>query len=336
MEYMTEAMLNYYDAATEFMLHNKSNNLSPRTLRNYEMVTRFFGEFLKEHGYEETGPTPRAVAEWKTALSASGAKPTTIRQYLVQLRSFFTWACDEDLGNCYYQENPVSTKHNPKIRNADRPYENLLTQDEVAMLLSDSGNNGSKTWAKSYAIIVVFLTTAIRNDELLALTPADLDYEKGIIKIRHGKGDKYRTVQFPSIAQEAVKKYLASGARPKNIGDNEPLFGSSADEDGHHSEFLEWHKACNSGISRLVERHVRRVTGRKGVRSHALRHASAATMLANGMPTEEIQVILGHSDIETTQRYTGRLAEAEVNKHAVKIFDEMEFIAMRSKLREAG
>ena len=183
---------------------------------------------------------------------------------------------------------------------------------------------------------MVLLTTAIRNAELLDLTPNDLDYERGIIKIQHGKGNKYRTVQFPLIAQEAVRKYLASGYRPASARDDEVLFGTMADVDGHHSAYVGWHRGTQPWLSKLVENHVRKMTGRKDVRSHALRHASAATLLNAGLSMEEIQVILGHTDIETTQRYTGRLAEAEVNKHAVKIFDEMEFIAKRAQLREAG
>ncbi len=62
--------------------------------------------------------------------------------------------------------------------------------------------------------MVLLLQAGLRSDEVRSLTPADLDFENGAITVRHGKGDKRRTVPFPATARAAMQDYLNSGYAP--------------------------------------------------------------------------------------------------------------------------
>ena len=241
------------------------------------------------------------------------------------------------MGVPYYPKNPVTTRLIPSNKKRSKqPYKDLLTNDDIIALLRNNPvfpNSGPSNWERNYAIIVLLLTTAIRNSEILALTPSDLDFENGYIHIQHGKGDKYRTVQFPSIAQEAIKLYLQSGYRPECIPDTLPLFGTTADRTGRMRHAEAWHAGSSQWISEIVARHVKNVTGKENVRTHKLRHVCARTLLEQGLSMEEIQSILGHESILTTQIYAGKLSPKKAGKKAKVIFEEMEYQAQRTALR---
>lgn len=330
--------MSHYLKTTDIYLQNlKNDGVSACTLRNYAGRLNHFYEFMLDNGYSTAGPSFQAVFAWKNSLSMEGKSVATIRQYLIELRIFFEWAADKSLGAPYYEKNPVSNRIIPANKKQKKqPYKDLLTNEDVIKLLRNNPvhpNKGPCNWERNYAITVLLLTTAIRNAELLALTPADLDFEKGYIRIQHGKGDKYRTVQFPNIAQEAIKAYLKSECRPASVSDASPLFGTMADETGRMRHSAAWHAGSSQWISSLVARHVRTVTGKENVRTHKLRHVCARTLLENGLSMEEIQAILGHENISTTQIYAGKLSPEKAGEKAKGIFEEMEYQAQRTALR---
>ena len=185
-----------------------------------------------------------------------------------------------------------------------------LTDEQIAMLLVNvcPDKHVRNVWPRNYAIIILLLTTALRNSELRALTPADLDFKHAEIVVEHGKGDKFRAVDFPAIAQSAVKLYMASKIRSDELSDTDPLFGTyMPSKSADIGNELGWREISRSGLSDIVREHVRLVTGVDGVRTHAMRHICARVDLNGGMRLEELQAKLGHSEIQTTQIYSGRL-----------------------------
>lgn len=331
------AMMHYLKVTNIYLQNLKNDGVSVCTLRNYASRLNHFYEFMLDNGYSTIGPTFQAAFAWKNYLSMEGKSIATIRQYLAEVHCFFEWACDKTLGNPYYEKNPISKRIIPSNKKkARQPYNNLLTNDDVIKLLRNNPlapYKGQNNWTRNYAITILLLTTGIRNAELLSLTPADLDFENGFIRIQHGKGDKYRTIQFPNIAQEAIKAYLRDKYRPANIPDTLPLFGTMADETGHRCPSDTWHQGSSQWISSLVARHVKTVTGKENVRTHKLRHVCAKTLLENGLSMEEIQAILGHENISTTQAYAGKLSPKKAGKKAKGIFEEMEYQAQRIALQ---
>ena len=305
-----------FDAAVDMYMDSvTASSPSSITIQAYGMHIRLFREFWTSNGtvMPRRDPSIDDAKAWRDALLASGKTKNTAHQYMASLHRMFDFVSDEELPEKerLYQYNPFPNRIMPSDKKKEsRPYEIPLTDEQIAMLLVNvcPDKHARNSWPRNYAIIILLLTTALRNSELRALTPADLDFEHSEIVVEHGKGDKFRAVDFPPMAQGAVKLYMASKIRSDKLSDAEPLFGtympSKAAEIGNE---LGWRNLSRSGLSGIVEEHIRLVTGVTGVRSHAMRHICARVDLNGGMRLEELQAKLGHSAIQTTQIYSGRL-----------------------------
>ena len=300
----------YTAVAKSYIANASADGKTSATIGNISRVLRFYGEFCASQGLDPF--TGASVAAWKAHLaSGKGDKASTIRVYLTVLGSFF----DYGIGIGASRENPVAPTLRPRRAKGNAPYQNLLTAGEIEKLLSPVRPDGAtrRTWARNYAIVTIFLTSAIRNSELRDITPLDLDWRNNVIAIRHGKGDKFRYVQFPKVAQRAVQAYLESGIRPQSLPDTAPLFGRIYNG--------QWQKLDRVELSETVSRHVKIVTGCEGVRSHALRHSSSSYMWDHGMSADDISGVLGHSNLKTTQIYLDRLHPAAPAAAGASIFD---------------
>ena len=168
---------------------------SETTIKNEEFVFKLFSDFMLENKLwdrREEGFTD--VQAWRDQLRRDGKKPTTIRQYLTVLSALYNFASSEELGeNRWYDRNPVSKLLMPDTRKLEkRPYDQFLTDEQVLLLWRNNPPKGLKRpylWPRNYAIVILLLTTEIRNSELLALTPNDLDWENAELTVEHGKGD---------------------------------------------------------------------------------------------------------------------------------------------------
>ena len=138
------------------------------------------------------------------------------------------------------------------------------------------------------------LSSGLRLAELLALMPEDLDWVGEKAVVQHGKGDKRRLVPFHPIAQEAVRKYLKSDQdRVPGL----PIFLSKGGRPMSD-------RTAEYGIGSYLEA----VTGRTDISPHGLRHSAASWWVSCGVPMREIQVLLGHASIRTTERYAALVA----------------------------
>lgn len=306
-------------ATDAFLTEKERTGASHLTIRNYSMRLNMFYEF-----WVETLPDPSShrktedpsyidFLEWRNYLQETGLKPTTIRQYLKELHNFYEWAIDPSLGkNRYYTENPISKRLIPTCRNIDkRPYDNILTNEEIIALYRNAPlekMRWASVWPRNYAIVVFLMETELRNAELLDLRLCDLDFENEVIHVEHGKGNKYRPVDFSPFAQSAIRLYLASGLRPDGLSDDDYLFGTKGEMKARaYGVAPLWKRGTSGWLSTLVERHVANVTGVHKVRTHDLRHIGARIDLNTGMPIEELQSKLGHESVTTTQVYSGKL-----------------------------
>ncbi len=284
-------------AAIDSYLRNiQATGASPATMEDYASVMNAFYAYLVESGLSRQDPTFTTIQSYRDSILGRGCSPVTARYHLVVLRAFFAYASSPELGeHRFYESNPVSLYLLPDNRKQEkRPYDLLLT-------------------------------TEIRNAELRALTPEDVDLENALLRVEHGKGDKFRSVDMPEIAVTALRQYLASGVRPAWVPPSAPLFGSLRSGD--------WKAGSKQWLSDLVERHVRSVTGVKDIRSHDLRHVGSRLDLNTGMSQEELQAKLGHSSPLTTQRYSGRLMTRARRKSAARVLAERDLQAQRNLAR---
>ena len=251
--------------------------------------------------------TTASILAWRTEQSERVGL-TSLNLYLQHIQYFcrFIKAMDKDFE---MPDFSIIMPDKRKVSKAKRkPYEHVMSCEEVVEILNsykpDRCHND--TWPRNKAILTVFLTGSMRNKELTAIRPCDLDYANGRVFLVDTKGGEERYAAFPKTAQKAVQEYLNSGYRPTKLTDTDPLF-VVANEDGT------WNKFDRVVMSALVERLVRKITGEKDIRSHALRHASASFMLTNNVPIDMVQKALGHQNLNNTVIYARRLTNTQQN-----------------------
>lgn len=321
-----------FDAAVAAYLANASGvGLAETTRINYASTLKKFRNWWTESNNGEPGHdliTEDFIA-FRDAEIEKGAKPATVRQNLITLSLFFSAVSDPLLFTVpYYSCDPISKRIYPK-RPKPKPYDVGLDTDDIIALIKTRKYRWERYHARNYAMVIVLLTTKIRNQELAELRLCDVDFEHGELSIEHGKGDKFRVVDMPEIASTAIQLYLASGERPEYLSENDYLFGGgNTGADGRR----EWNKLDRSTVSDVVRYRVSRVTGKEGIRSHALRHAGSIIDLNAGVYSiSELQSELGHSSVTTTELYAGRLMARRKRVETKRILDAEEETAEENK-----
>lgn len=338
---LTEVLQNY-DSAVAFFLHElEAKRRSKATVDSYARILRKFRAFYSDtHADDEEvkNPSYMDAQMWRDSLETDGLATSSINLHLTVLHRFFTLCADESLEETrFFDKNPVARRMFPENRFENtKPYDEILSDNDVSKLWNNEPvrKAGVKVthWPRNYAIVMMLIATEIRNKELLDLKVSDLDFEYGEIQIREGKGNKYRCVDFPEIAQTAVKLYLQSGLRPDGLSDDDYLFGTtSSNECGVFDNTHDWHRGGRIWLTELVRRHVKLVTGVDNVRSHDLRHIGARLDLHNGMRAEELQAKLGHENLHTTQIYSGKLGANRKRVTARKVYAERDRQAKRNQ-----
>lgn len=339
-----QEVLNKYDKAAEFYLHElKARDRSKTTIKNqFYSVNNFRTFFVQRHEGEDEVSDPKYLdfQAWRDDMEAKGKAMSTINRYMSDVRSFFSVVSNEELEEMrFYEKNPCPARVVPPAdKPSEKPYDQILTDEQVSLLWENynrtSGGRTWKYWPRNYAIIMILLTTEIRNKELLDLRLCDVDFEYGELQVMSGKGNKYRCVDCPEIALSAIKLYLKSGLRPERLSDDDYLFGTTSVQDGFAPcvKGDVWKRGSRNWLSELVARHVKMVTGVENVSTHDLRHVGARLDLHNGMRAEELQAKLGHESLTTTQIYSGKLGVNRKRRTAEGVYAERDYQAERNRM----
>lgn len=303
--------MNYEKATAAFLNYCRASGMTADTVDNHARHLRYFAETVALP--EEI--TVAQIDEYKSLLHLRGLKQSSVRAYLESLSLFFAWAAERK----YCAVNPctasaVKTKVPPPA-----PYNHLLTREEIAALLSPVCPSGCtrKLFIRNHAIVTVLLTSGLRNSELRDLRVSDLMPDKNQLIVRCGKGGKTRTAPYPTVAQEAVASWMLDPLRPSTLPSDAFLFGKGTDT-------AAWAQFSRTELSTMVERFTKTVLGKDaGVRTHALRHANASFLWDSGMREDDIQDLLGHSDLGTTRVYLSRLRPESPTDSAADAFSRL-------------
>lgn len=310
-------------ASAEYFSRLEMDNLSPHTLAAYRNAHGSFAAYLSASG--EQDPYAAAVG-WRKALHDRGLAPSTVRQYMTDLNIFFAAASHRSYPSALrFEESPIDKNLTPKL--PERPYEIILTDEQVKALYRNEAPapRFKPTWARNWAMVMLFLNEKIRNAELRALRLSDVDMLHHILTVRSGKGRKFREVDLCPLTEYAITQYLNSGLRPDYLTDEDFLFGTTAaHEQGavHTRAGAErWHQGGQNWASGIVERTVYAVAGVRGCRSHDLRHVGSRVCLNAGQSMEQLQGQLGHSNFSTTQIYCSRLGSHRARDSAKTVLE---------------
>jgi integrase/recombinase XerD len=225
------------------------------------------------------------IVDFLGTLYRKGLDSRSVARHLVTIRHFFRYALVEG----YVQDDPATTIESPRFRQS---LPEFLSLDEVDRLLRQPDTTAI-AGTRDRAMIELMYSCGLRVSELCGLRVADLEAEGGCLRCI-GKGDKERLVPVGRQALEAVQRYLRT-SRPKLLGDGSSpyLFLNQAGRKVGRITF--WKKLGEYG---------RKAGLRKALTPHMLRHSFATHLLDRGADLRSVQMMLGHSDISTTQIYT--------------------------------
>ena len=192
----------------------------------------------------------------------------------------------------------MTTNKSPANKGKKYPPE-VLTPEEISVLLKTPSNR-APTGIRNRALLYLGYRAGLRLSEALALYPKDVETDKGVIRVLHGKGDKARTVGLPPDACVALDRWLDKRKKLK-FNNKVPLFCT-----------LEGKPMSDAYVRALMKRLQERGGIDKRVHFHGLRHTCAWELAKMGVPMPIIQKALGHTSLQTTDRYLSHVAPIDV------------------------
>ena len=188
--------------------------------------------------------------------------------------------------------NPTSEIDSPKKAQTLPKY--LTLEEAIRLLETVKGDKESKTRARDYAIIALFLNTGMRLSELVGLNLESFDSALAFVKVL-GKGNKERVIYLNGAAKEAVTGYLRTRLDPRYISTGDHAFFLSGRQQRISAKTVQWVIYKYLDLAGL---------GSKGLSVHKLRHTAATLMFQSGrVDIRVLKDILGHEQLNTTQIY---------------------------------
>ena len=280
-----------------------------RTIELYEQYLSRYFEFSKIKQPKEI--TATSVREFRLWLNRQpGFSPSRVRRetmskktqnyYMIALRAFLKYLAKREISS-------LSTDQIELAKTPERSLE-LITSEEMERIL-EAPNKSDIRSLRDKAILELLFSTGLRVSELCSL-PRDINLASDELSVK-GKGGKTRVVFFSENAKTSLKKYLAAR---KDM--EEGLFvrldqkmEQKTPEQKHGIKAKKYTGKDYGNLDRhSVERIVRHYTTLAGISKrvtpHTLRHMFATDLLSNGADIRSVQMMLGHSNISTTQIYT--------------------------------
>ena len=260
-------------------------SLASNTLKAYRRDMARFAEFIGKRGVACENIRRSDVVDFLCMLYHARLDSRSVARFLATLRNFFRFAMMEG----YIREDPAANIDSPKFRQS---LPHFLSVEEVDRLLREPDMT-TVAGIRDRAMIELTYSTGMRVSELCGLQVMDLQMESGFLRCI-GKGNKERLVPVGRQALDALRKYMAE-SRPKLLthGPSKNLFVNLKGKAMDRITF--WKTLGEYG---------RKAGLRMALTPHMLRHSFATHLLDRGADLRSVQMMLGHSDITTTQIYT--------------------------------
>ncbi len=259
--------------------------LSDNTIQAYRRDILKFAGFISERKLELGAISRGDVVDFLASLYHNGLDSRSVARHLVTIRHFFRFALME--GNI--EEDPAATIESPKFRQS---LPEFLSVEEVDRLLQQP-DVSTVIGLRDRAMIELLYSCGLRVSELCGLRVSDIQVDEGCLRCI-GKGNKERLVPVGRQALEIVRKYVR-GSRPKLLGEGSSPYLFLNQKGRPVDRILFW---------KTLAEHGRKAKLRKALKPHMLRHSFATHLLDRGADLRSVQMMLGHSDISTTQIYT--------------------------------
>ncbi|MEQ9618636.1 MAG: site-specific tyrosine recombinase XerD [Deltaproteobacteria bacterium] len=260
--------------------------LSENTLESYGRDVRKFADFVKKNDIESVEAIKyNNILDFLSYSKEQGFSATTIVRSIVSIKQFFKYLRMEKI----LTEDPTAHIRTPRMK---KSIPGVISLNEVERILA-APDESLPEGLRDAAMLEVLYATGIRVSELIGLKLNDVNFEHGFVVV-YGKGSKERIVPMGDKARNKLLDYLRD-SRPALLKSREAkaLFVTRRGKGMTRQGFWKIikHRALTAGISKKIS-------------PHTLRHSFATHLLERGADLRTIQVMLGHSDISTTQIYT--------------------------------
>ena len=261
----------------------KDKKLSNNTLQSYKRDITQYESYINEENLQYLKVTNEDIKKYLENLKNIGKKTSTISRNLASIRSFYQYL----VRTKKVKEDPTEGIQSPKV---EKRVPSVLSSKEVELLLEQPKTVDLKG-IRDKAMLEFAYATGMRVTEIINLDIDDVNLKEGYVSCSNA--NKQRNIPLGAISINALKEYIKK-ARPYLIKseDEKSLFVN-----------INGKRLKRQGFWKIVKFYKEQAHIEKEITPHVLRHSFATHLLQNGADLKAIQVMLGHSDISSTQVY---------------------------------
>lgn len=251
---------------------------SEATVRGYRSDLRSMAASIPELSSFTLGN----LRAWLGQAVEEGKTRATLARRTASVKSFSTWA----VKNGFIDSDEAARLVSPRVT---RDLPKILGQTQAGEFVGNAGSSTEEEYRRDSAILELLYATGMRVSELCGLDLDDVDRRRRMVRVL-GKGNKERMIPFGEAADDAVGQWLDVRGQMAKVDD--ALFVG-----------VRGKRIDTRQIRRIVDR-AAMVSGVDHLSPHSLRHTAATHLLDGGADLRQVQEMLGHSSLQTTQIYT--------------------------------
>lgn len=291
-------MNDYYSLFREYLINQKSNSVNTRD--SYLRDVSFYLEYLSKSGIASPVLADEAVVDqYVQHLRSLNRSATTISRNIASVRCFYKFL----IFRGEMDSNPAKSV---KLEKAEKKLPQVLSGEEIDLLLAQPRVTDIKG-CRDKAMLELLYATGIRVSELINLNVKDINLRAGVLYCRGNKG--VRTLPVYASAIVAVSDYIY---RMRDL---------IADDKSGDALFvnLNGSRLTRQGFWKIVKSYAVQAGITKEITPHTLRHSFAMHLLQNGASVKDIQTMMGHADISSTQVYVHLL---DLDNHVKAVYND--------------
>lgn len=278
---MGMGMNDYYSMFSEYLAVQKPNSANTRD--SYLRDIMHFLEFLSNNDVMPLDADEAVIQEYVTHLHKLKRSPTTISRNLASVRCFYKFL----IFRGFLDTNPAK---GIKLEKTEKKLPQVLSGEEIERLLAQPDITEPKG-CRDKAMLELLYATGIRASELINLNIKDINLRSGVLYCRGNKG--VRPIPMYPSAVVAVSDYVYR------------MRGLIAGPDSENALFVNLNggRLTRQGFWKIVKGYAAEAGIEQEITPHTLRHSFALHLLENGASVKDIQTMMGHADISSTQVY---------------------------------
>ncbi len=276
-------MLDFVSAYENYL--TKVKQASSNTVSSYLRDIRQYSEWLRRNReIDMMDATEVNISDYLSWLKDQGKSGATVSRCLASLKNFYSYL----VSSGFLDKTPVASEI--RVERGEKKLPQILTGQEVELLLAQPACVDAKGY-RDKAMLEVMYATGIRVTELIELDVSDVNLSMGVIKCSGGK--KSRMIPLYPAALKALSDYLLDVRSAMADPAETALFVNVGGV-----------RMSRQGFWKILKYYQGTAHIEKEITPHTLRHSFAVHLLENGAEVGDVQELMGHSDISSTQMYT--------------------------------